>query len=367
MNITPDKILDALRHVIDPDLQKDLVSLGMIGNIQIDNDRQVSFTIILTTPTCPLKENLAAECKAAISRYVSDQLEVKVSFESQVTSFRKDKKDILPQVKNIIAVASGKGGVGKSTVAVNLAIVLAQAGNQVGLLDADIHGPSIPIMLGIRGKRPSVQLMEGKHYIEPIEQYGMRVISIGMLVDERQAVVWRGPMVASAIRQFITDVIWGPLDYLVIDLPPGTGDIHLSLVQMLPVTGAVIVTTPQQVALADARKALSMFRMQGIQVPVIGVVENMAYFTPAELPDDKYYIFGKNGGKKLADEFDVPFLAEIPLIQSVCEHADKGLPITISHDPSTSQAFYQLGAAVERQVAIINAQQRQQYTVETVS
>jgi ATP-binding protein involved in chromosome partitioning len=363
--ITKEHIVNALRHVYDPDLKKDLVTLNMIEQIVI-NGNQVSFTVVLTTPSCPLKDKIKQDCIEAIRQYVSDGLEVTVNFDARVTTFRKDKKHILPEVKNIIAVASGKGGVGKSTVSVNLALALAHSGNKVGLIDADIHGPSIPIMLGIRGIRPAVELINGKHFIIPVEQYGIKTLSIGMLVDERRAVVWRGPMVASALRQFVTDVMWGPLDYLVLDLPPGTGDIHLSLVQTVPVTGAVIVTTPQDVALADARKALGMFRMEGIKVPVVGVIENMAYFTPPELPENKYYLFGKNGGKKLADEFEVPFLGEIPIVQYIRESADNGMPAVISDNEMLRNVFGQLGAEVERQIAIINSTRTSDAGVETV-
>jgi len=366
MPITTEQIISALRHVNDPDLAKDLVTLNMIENVKITGNN-VFFTVVLTTPSCPLKDKIMNDCIAAIHQYVSADAEVHVTFDSRVTTFRKDKKDLLPGVKNIIAVASGKGGVGKSTVSVNLALSLANSGARVGIIDADIHGPSVPMMLGIRGKRPTVEHINGKHFIVPIEQYGIKALSIGMLVDERQAVVWRGPMVASALRQFVTDVLWGELDYLVLDLPPGTGDIHLTLVQTVPVTGAVIVTTPQEVALADARKAMGMFRMDGIKVPIIGVVENMAYFTPAELPENKYYIFGKNGGKKLADEFEVPFLGEIPIVQNIREGGDNGLPVAMNNVGISSAAFKTVSAEVERRLAIINANQNTTATVETVS
>jgi ATP-binding protein involved in chromosome partitioning len=366
MSVTKEQIIDALRHVNDPDLNKDLVTLNMVENIVVENN-SVSFTIVLTTPSCPLKEKIMTDCIGAVHQYAAADADVHVNFDSRITSFRKDKKDLLPGVKNIIAVASGKGGVGKSTVSVNLALTLSASGNKVGLIDADIHGPSVPIMLGIRGKRPEVQQINGKHFIVPIEQYGIKALSIGMLVDERQAVVWRGPMVASALRQFVTNVIWGELDYLVLDLPPGTGDIHLTLVQTVPVTGAVIVTTPQDVALADARKAMGMFRMDGIKVPVVGVVENMAFFTPQELPQNKYYLFGKNGGRKLADEFEAPFLGEIPIVQNIREAGDKGMPVVLTDDVVSKTAFHNVSAEVERQIAIINANQNAGITVETVS
>ena len=346
--------MSALSHVNDPDLHKDLVTLNMIEGIEVSGN-DIRFKVILTTPSCPLKEVLRQDCVDAIAKYISPDVKVGIEFDSRVTSQRKDKKDLLPGVKNIICVASGKGGVGKSTVAVNLALALAKNGSKVGLIDADIYGPSIPIMLGIRGKRPAVEQINGKHFIVPLEVYGIKTLSIGLLVDERQAVAWRGPMVSSALKQFVTDCIWGELDYLVLDLPPGTGDIHLTLAQTIPITGAVIVTTPQDVALADARKALGMFRMEGVKVPVIGIVENMAWFTPAELPGNKYYIFGKGGGQKLADEMEVPFLGQIPLVQSIREGGDHGEPVVISLGNPAANAFFDLAVNVERQIAISNA------------
>lgn len=352
--IQPSQIINALKHVFDPDLKKDLISLKMVENIEVNNSC-VKFKLVLTTPSCPLKDKIATDCREAIAQYVSSDLKVEIEFDSRVTSARINKKDILPQVKNIIAISSGKGGVGKSTISVNFALSLVATGAKVGIIDADIHGPSIPIMLGIKGKRPETKVIDGKHYIIPLEQYGLKVISIGLLVDERQAVVWRGPMVASALRQFVTDVIWDELDYLIVDLPPGTGDIHLSLIQTLPVTGAIIVTTPQDVAISDARKGMGMFYMEGIKVPIIGVVENMAYFTPTENPDKQYYIFGKNGGLRLANEFDVPFLGQIPIVESISSSGDEGLPAMLNQDLVSKNAFIQVAAEAERQIAILNA------------
>jgi ATP-binding protein involved in chromosome partitioning len=259
-------------------------------------------------------------------------------------------------VKNIICVASGKGGVGKSTVSVNLAVSLARQGAKVGLIDADILGPSIPTMMGLRGKRPEVRLIKDKHYIIPLEADGVKVLSLGFLIDERQAVVWRGPMVTSALKQFVTDCIWGKLDYLIIDMPPGTGDVHLTIAQTVQLTGAIIVTTPQEVALADARKAVSMFRLDNINVPIVGVVENMSYFTPAELPENKYYLFGKDGGKCLADEYEIPFLGQLPIVQSIREGGDEGKPASIyDQNPIVTEAFDKLAQQVAQQVAIRNA------------
>ncbi|MDX2002751.1 MAG: Mrp/NBP35 family ATP-binding protein [Chitinophagales bacterium] len=354
MQINKAQVMAALGHVIDPDLRKDLVTLNMIEDLHIEGEA-IRFKVVLTTPACPLKDAIEADIKTKIAEMVSPSALVEVIFDSRVTSHRKDKKDMLPGVKNIICVASGKGGVGKSTVSVNLALALAANGSKVGLLDADIYGPSIPMMLGIRGKRPGVQQIDGKHYILPLEVHGIKVLSIGLLIDEKQAVVWRGPMVSSALKQFVTDCIWGELDYLILDMPPGTGDIHLTMIQTIPITGAVIVTTPQDVALADAKKAVAMFKLDMINVPILGIVENMSYFTPAELPNNKYYIFGKNGGKRLADEFDLPFLGEIPLVQSVREGGDDGKPVVTSDDYLTKEAFINLGVTTERQVAVYNA------------
>lgn len=356
MAFTTEDILNALRLVDDPDIKKDLVTLNMISNVVVDESK-VSFKLTLTTPACPLKEKIKNDCINAIHEYVHKDLKVEIDIDSNVTSLRKENVNVLPSVKNIICVASGKGGVGKSTVAVNLAVSLARTGAKVGLIDADIYGPSIPVMLGVKGKKPEVRLIKDKHYMVPLEAEGIKILSIGLLVDDRQAIVWRGPMVTSALRQFVTDCIWGKLDYLVVDMPPGTGDIHITVAQTLNVTGAVIVTTPQEVALADARKALSMFRLENINVPVLGVVENMAYFTPEELPNNKYYIFGKDGGKKLADEYEVPFLGQIPLVQSIREGGDSGKPVsTYGRDNEiVANAFDELAMNVARQVAIKNA------------
>ena len=347
-------ILKALGTVQEPDLKKDLVTLNMVKDIAV-NGKKVSFTVVLTTPACPMKELIRRDCVNAILKNVAEDLEVSVNFTSNTTSLRADGQSVLPGVKNIITVISGKGGVGKSTVAVNLALALSQQGAKVGLMDADIYGPSIPIMFGVRGQRPLMMDVEGKDKIIPLEQYGIKLISIGLLVDEKSAVVWRGPMASSAIKQFVTDVHWGELDYLVIDMPPGTGDIHLTLVQTIPVTGAVVVTTPQEVALADAKKAIAMFAQAQIKVPIIGLVENMAWFTPAELPDNKYYIFGKNGGLNLADQLDLNFLGQIPIVQSIREGGDKGVPVMVGDDEVTKAAFMLFASDTIRAVSIANA------------
>jgi ATP-binding protein involved in chromosome partitioning len=351
MTITREQVLQALGNVEEPDLKKDLVTLNMIQDIQIEGNR-VSFSVILTTPACPLKAMIENACRNAILYFVSKDADVHINMTSQVTS---QKNTGVPGVKNIIAVASGKGGVGKSTVAVNLALGLAKTGAKVGLIDADIYGPSIPIMFGLENTRPQASEVNGKTRIQPIEKYGVKLLSIGFFTDPNQPVPWRGPMVSTAVKQLFNDADWGELDYLIIDLPPGTGDIHITVTQTFPVTGAVIVTTPQNVALADAKKGIGMFMMPAINVPILGVVENMAYFTPAELPENKYYIFGQGGGKKLAAQLDVAFLGEIPLIKGISDSGDSGKPIVLDEDSVMAKAFTDMAKSVAQQVAISNA------------
>lgn len=352
--MTEADILKALSNVQEPDLGKDLVTLNMVKDIVIKGN-DVSFTIVLTTPACPMKDMMRTASENAVRLLVNKEAKVQVNFTANTTSQRKSEDQILKGVKNIIAVVSGKGGVGKSTVSANLALALREGGAKVGLMDADIYGPSVPIMFGVRGERPMMREVNGKPMIQPLEKYGLKLMSIGLLVDEKNAVVWRGPMASSAIRQFVTEVEWGELDYLVIDMPPGTGDIHLTLMQTVPVTGVVIVTTPQNVALADAKKGIAMFGQAQINVPIIGLVENMAYFTPAELPENKYYLFGKEGGKRLAEEYDLNFLGQIPLIQSIREGGDIGVPAMIGDDNQSKQAVMDFAAAAVRQIAIRNA------------
>lgn len=364
--MTKEKILEALSNVQEPDLGKDLVTLNMVKDIEISGN-DVSFTVVLTTPACPLKDMINNACVNAVKILVNKEANVKVNFTSNTTTKRTDPGSVLPKVKNIIAVVSGKGGVGKSTVSANLALALSQGGAKVGLMDADIYGPSVPIMFGVRGERPMMMDMGGdKGMIVPLEKFGIKLMSIGLLVDEKNAVVWRGPMASSAIRQFVTDVYWDELDYLVVDMPPGTGDIHLTLVQTVPVTGVVIVSTPQDVALADAKKAIAMFGQAQVNVPIIGLVENMSYFIPAELPGNKYYIFGKEGGKRLAEEYDLPFLGQIPLVQGIREGGDKGVPIMVSNDEITKKAFEEFTASVVRSVAMRNASMKQEKIVQTI-
>ncbi|MAN85539.1 MAG: MRP family ATP-binding protein [Algoriphagus sp.] len=361
MQITQEAILKTLSRVQDPDLKRDLVSLGMIQDIEISSD-VIRMKVVLTTPACPLKEVIKNNCIEALEEDFGKGIQWDLHMTSQVTTVR-DATPILPEVKNIIAIASGKGGVGKSTTAVNLAVALSELGAKVGLIDADISGPSIPTMFNVEGEQPAVKKVGDKNVIIPVTQYGVKLMSIGFLTPAESAVVWRGPMASSALRQFISDVDWGELDYLLIDLPPGTSDIHLTMVQTDPVTGALFVTTPQKVALADATKGLSMFRQPQINVPVLGVVENMAYFTPEELPDNKYYLFGKEGGKKLAEKYQVPFLGEIPIVQSIRESGDTGYPAVLKTGV-TKNAYMELAESLARQIAIRNAQEKKTEVVE---
>ena len=362
MEISKEKVLEALGQVMDPDLGKDLVTLNMIDKVQVEGNK-ISFEVLLTTPACPLKEVMRKDCEKALTEMFGAGLELDITFGSSVTTSRLTGAQLMPGVKNIIAIASGKGGVGKSTVTANLAVALAQTGAKVGIIDADIFGPSVPTMFNCETEKPTVTTVEGKQLIKPIEQYGVKLLSIGFLAPTEGAIVWRGPMATSALKQFMSDADWGDLDYMLIDLPPGTSDIHLTLVQTVPVTGAVIVTTPQKVALADARRGFSMFQQGGVDVPVLGIVENMAYFTPEELPDNKYYIFGKEGGKNLAEEKGVALLGEIPLVQSIRESGDNGYPAALK-DGVLAGAFKNLAENVASQVAIRNATKEKTRIVE---
>lgn len=352
--ITREQVLEALSQVQEPDLKKDLVTLNMIRDIDISG-KSVSFTVVLTTPACPLKELIANACRNAIHHFVDKEAEVTVNMTANTTR-PVNQQAVLPEVKNIIAVASGKGGVGKSTVAANLAVAMASSGAKVGLIDADIFGPSQPIMFGVENERLFITEKDGRQLMTPVEKYGVKLLSIGFLTDPTQAIVWRGPMASKALRQLISDADWGELDYMFIDLPPGTSDIHLTLVSAVPVTGAVIVTTPQQVAVADARKGIGMFKMNSVNVPILGLIENMSYFSPAELPDNKYYLFGKDGGKNLADEMNISFLGEVPLVQSISESGDAGQPAVIAEKGIVAEAFLHIAGNVARSVAIRNAE-----------
>ena len=347
--ITKEQVLHALSHVDDPDLKKDLVTLNMIKNVEITPSK-IRFDVVLTTPACPLKGHIEHACRNAIALFVDKNIAVDINMTSRVIG---SKSNQLSNIKNIILVASGKGGVGKSTVAANLALALHAKGAKTGLLDADIYGPSLPIMFGLEGARPKAsKTAEGKTKIEPIEKFGLKLLSIGFFTDPNQPVPWRGPMVSTAVKQLFNDADWGELDYLVVDLPPGTGDVHITVAQGFPISGAVIVTTPQNVALADAVRGVGMFLMDSISIPLLGVVENMAYFTPAELPDHKYYIFGKDGGKRLAERFNAPFLGEIPLVKGISDSGDNGLPVMMDDENPAAAAFLEIAGKVAQQLSI---------------
>ncbi len=361
MVIESAQVLQALSHVMDPDLGRDLVALKMIEEIAVDGNN-VAFTVVLTTPACPLKEQIRVACVEAIHEHISGDVNVEVRMTSNVTSRSRDQDQILPGVRNTVAVASGKGGVGKSTVACNLAVALSKSGARVGLVDTDIYGPSIPMMFGLTDQRPRVN---ERKQIVPLERFGVKLLSMGFLIEPGEAVVWRGPMVTSAVRQFLEQADWGELDYLILDLPPGTGDIQLTLVQTISISGAIVVSTPQEVALADARKAVAMF--QKVNVPVLGIVENMAYFTPPDLPDRKYYLFGKGGARALALELGVPLLAEIPLEQAVREGGDEGLPAVLREDTIVSaDAFLELSQRTAQELSIRNASQEVEIPLDIV-
>ena len=350
-SISESDVLEALRSVLDPDLHRDVVSLGMIKDVRVEG-KQVSFTFELTTPSCPVKDQLEQQAREAVEQ-IAGAGNVKVKMSARVAQApHKTPGEVLPLVKNTIAVASGKGGVGKSTVAANLAVQLARDGAKVGLLDADIYGPSIPLMFGLQNAKPAArQVTENKVQMIPLEAEGIKIMSIGFLVDPDTAVVWRGPMASGALKQFMTDVDWGELDYLIFDLPPGTGDIQLTLVQSISLTGAVIVTTPQDIALADARKGIRMF--EKVHVPVLGIVENMSYFVCGHC-GEREEIFAHGGGRKAAESFGVPFLGELPLQTSVRVGGDTGHPIVAtSPDSSAGKAFANIACEVARQVSIL--------------
>jgi len=356
--ITRERVLAALGNVMDPDLGKDLVTLNMIQDLEI-NGNTVAFTVVLTTPACPMKDFIHNACMNAIIHYVNANAEVTINMTAQTTTLRQNNRALLPGVKNIVAVASGKGGVGKSTVAANLAVTLADLGAKVGLIDADIYGPSVPIMFNVEDEMPHVKMVEGKQLMIPVENYGVKLLSIGFFAQTNQAIAWRGPMASKALNQLFTDADWGELDYLFIDLPPGTGDIHLSLVSGVPLTGAIVISTPQKVALADAEKGVAMFQIPSINVPVLGIVENMAWFTPEELPENKYYIFGKGGAQQLAEQLNVPLLGQIPIIQSIREAADAGHPASLSQNSIANNLFINLAGNLVRQIALQNAAKKQ--------
>ncbi len=358
MSVTPGEVLRALATVVEPESGRDIVRLGMVKGLAVEGDA-VSFTILLKDPRSAFAGQVEAACRKAVHEAAGLHLDVRVDLDSEMISLGEavqgGGREAKPElgVQHTIAVASGKGGVGKSTVAVNLAVALARQGYDVGLVDTDIYGPSVPTMFGITDEKPRVSQ---QRKILPLEKYGVRLLSMGFMVDPAQAVIWRGPMVSSAVRQFLADAEWGGLEYLILDLPPGTGDIQLTIVQTVALTGAVIVSTPQAVALADARKGVAMFN--NVNVPVLGIVENMAYFTPPDLPDRRYYLFGEGGARRLADELAVPFLGEIPLEQAVRETSDAGRPIVAAAPESVSaRAFDAAARSIVAQVARRNAEQ----------
>lgn len=356
MTLYPKLITDALEKVIYPGTKKNIIESEMLADTPSINGNKVSFTLIFPRETAPFLKSTIKAAEAQIHYSVGKEVEVTIETEFK-SAPRPEVGKLLPQVKNIIAVSSGKGGVGKSTVSANLAIALAKLGYKVGLLDTDIFGPSMPKMFGVEDARPYGVEKDGRQLIEPVEKYGVKLLSIGFFVNPDTATLWRGGMATSALKQLIADADWGELDYFILDTPPGTSDIHLTLMQTLAITGAVIVSTPQNVALADARKGIDMYRNDKVNIPILGLVENMAWFTPAELPENKYYIFGKDGCKNLAKELECPLLAQIPIVQSICENGDKGTPAATKPDTMTGQAFLSLAQAV---VTVVNRRNKEQ-------
>jgi ATP-binding protein involved in chromosome partitioning len=351
--IVPKDVTDALRNVNYPGSNEDVVSLDMVHELRIAG-QHISFSLVFQKSDDPNIEALVLECENAIKKYVGEQVEIEDNI--TIKFLHNMERPVLPGVKNIVAVASGKGGVGKSTVAVNLAVALANTGARVGLIDADIFGPSIPKMFGVEDVRPEGEKVDGRDMIVPVEKFGVKFLSIGFFVDPNSAIIWRGPMASNALKQLIMDALWGELDYMLIDLPPGTSDIHLTMVQTLPVTGAVIVTTPQDVALADVIRGTSMFQSKSVDVPVLGLVENMAWFTPAELPENKYYIFGKDGGKMLAEKLGLKLLGQIPIVQSIREGGDHGTPVASDPDSVIGMAFAGVAKNLNHQLHLRNIQ-----------
>ena len=353
MTLYPKLITDALSKVIYAGTKKNLIESGMLADTPSINGTKVRLTLVFPRDTDPFLKSTVKAAEAAIHFYISDEIEVTIDTEYKSTP-RPEVEKLLPDVKNIIAVSSGKGGVGKSTVSANLAIALAKLGYKVGLLDTDIFGPSMPKMFGVEESKPYAVEKDGRQLICPIEKYGVKLLSIGFFVNPDTATLWRGGMATNALKQLIADADWGELDYFILDTPPGTSDIHLTLLQTLSITGAIIVSTPQNVALADARKGIDMYTNDKVNVPILGLVENMAWFTPAELPGNKYYIFGKDGCKNLAQEMKVPLLAQIPIVQSMCENGDSGTPAALNVDTMTGQAFINLAQAVVTTVNVRN-------------
>lgn len=365
MAISRQAILDALSNVTEPDLKKDIVSLHLVKILDV-RENLISLEVKVSNPAMHSKMRMREACEFAIHRVLGSEWKVDVDVIPIAADERSGElRKVLPGVKNIIAVASGKGGVGKSTVSANLAVGLAKKGFSVGLLDADIYGPSAPKMFDLEHEKPRVIDVDGKSMLEPIEQYGVKVLSIGFFAEVNQAVVWRGPMATKALNQLVNDAHWGKLDYLVLDLPPGTGDIHLSIVQSIPLTAAVIVSTPQQVALADARKGVAMFRLPAINIPIVGVIENMAWFTPAELPGNKYFLFGKDGAKNLAEELSLPFLGHLPLVQSIREAGDAGRPAILQEGTSAMTFLDEIITNFEREIRMLPFRKKEQVNQES--
>lgn len=365
MAISRQAILDALSNVTEPDLKKDIVSLHLVKILDV-RENLISLEVKVSNPAMHSKMRMREACEFAIHRVLGSEWKVDVDVIPIAADERSGElRKVLPGVKNIIAVASGKGGVGKSTVSANLAVGLAKKGFSVGLLDADIYGPSAPKMFDLEHEKPRVIDVDGKSMLEPIEQYGVKVLSIGFFAEVNQAVVWRGPMATKALNQLVNDAHWGKLDYLVLDLPPGTGDIHLSIVQSIPLTAAVIVSTPQQVALADARKGVAMFRLPAINIPIVGVIENMAWFTPAELPGNKYFLFGKDGAKNLAEELSLPFLGHLPLVQNIREAGDAGRPAILQEGTSAMTFLDEIITNFEREIRMLPFRKKEQVNQES--
>ena len=349
MKIDKKEILKALETISVAGEGKNMVESGAIANVVTFGD-EVIVDLVLSSPAMHIRKRAELDIQNTIQTVVSTDAKVKINVKVQAPEKNEIKGKAIPGISNIIAVASGKGGVGKSTVTANLAVTLAKMGFKVGVLDADIYGPSMPIMFDVESEKPLSVTVDGKSKMKPVENYGIKLLSIGFFTQPNQAVIWRGPMASKALNQMIFDAHWGELDFMLIDLPPGTGDIHLSIMQSLPITGAVVVSTPQNVALADARKGVAMFMQESINVPVLGIVENMAYFTPAELPENKYYIFGKEGAKNLAQDLNVPFLGEIPIVQSIREAGDAGRPAALQTATPIETAFENLTRAVVTEV-----------------
>ena len=362
ITLYPKLITDVLATVMYPGTKKNLIESGMLADdVRIDG-MKVSFTLLFPKETDPFLKSTLKATEAALHYHISKDIEVEIKTEF-ASKPRPEVGKLLPQVKNIIAVSSGKGGVGKSTVSANLAIALAKLGYRVGLLDADVFGPSMPKMFDVEGARPYATQIDGRDLIEPVEKYGVKLLSIGFFVGKETATLWRGSMASNALKQLIADANWGELDFFILDTPPGTSDIHLTLLQTLAITGAVIVSTPQDVALADARKGIDMYRNEKVNVPILGLIENMAWFTPAELPENRYYLFGREGCKRVAEEMHVPLLAQIPIVQSICENGDQGTPAALDVETMTGQAFINLAQAV---VTVTNRRNKEQAPTQIV-